>query len=546
MSNLKKREFVETRQKILYLFLGVVLIGFPLSVSLYYSHKVQRDLSRYIGVIVNEKEKLSSFKGPEAISDVISKTKKNSWLDVQKKSKDTVVQVFTQVTKINWLEPYKTPEQSEAAGSGFFINSKGHVVTNYHVVAQASGIQVQLPSFGRERFDVEIIGVCPEKDVALLKLTDESLDKIKKKLKKISYLQLGDSDSILRTQEVLALGYPLGQERIKSTLGIVSGRERSGLIQITTPINPGNSGGPLLDINGKVVGINNAAVLAAQNIGYIIPINEVKRAITKDLYKIKLLRKPTLGCIFTVATDDMVKYLDNPIPGGWYIAKIFDKGILNKIGVQEGDMLYEINGYKIDIYGELLVPWSEDKVSLIDFLNRFGVGDKIHLVIYRNGSRKDFNFTLVPSYIPAVRKIYSEFESKALDYEVIGGMVVMPISLNHVALLLENVPELVRYIKAEEQQNPAVVITHVLPDSQARKARVITPGSIIDKVNGEKIKTLDDFRAAIKKSKDTGFLTIIAEDKMFAALSVASILKDANMLSSRYFYTKSDLLKDLQ
>ncbi|MFH1643651.1 MAG: trypsin-like peptidase domain-containing protein [bacterium] len=537
---------MEVKQKISYILIGVIAVGIPFSVSLYYSHKVQRDLSRYVGVIVNEKEKNAFIQNPEISPEILAQPKRHSWLNVQKKSKDTVVQVFTQITRINWLEPYKTPEQSESLGSAFFVNSNGHLITNYHVVAQASSVQIQLPSFGRERFDVEIVGVCPDKDVSVLKLTDKSLKKIKRKLGKISYLDLGDSDTVLRTQEVLALGYPLGQERLKSTLGIVSGRERSGLIQITTPLNPGSSGGPLLDINGKVVGINQSGILEAQNVGYIIPINEVKRAITKDLYKIKLLRKPTLGCIFTVATNDMVKYLNNPEPGGWYIAKVFDMGLLSKIGVKQGDMLYEINGYKLDIYGELSVPWSEDKVSLIDFLNRFGVGDKIHLVIYRSGIRKDFNFELTPSYIPPIRKVYSEFESQEIDYVVFGGMVLMPLTLNHIAILLERVPELVRYIRPEEQQKPAVVITHILPDSQARKARVLTPGATLEEVNGEKIKNLDDFRQAVKKSRESGFLTVSTDDKMFAVLSIANILKDEDMLASRYFYKKSDLLKDVE
>jgi len=532
------------KRNILFLIFGVIILSLPFSLSLYYSYKTQKELKDYLDFVVSDKEKLPVEKPSDSLPGEIAATPKTtSWLEVQKLAKDTVVQVFTQVTRINWLEPYKTPEQLEASGSGFFINEQGDLITNYHVVSQASSVQIQLPSFGRERFDVKIVGVGPDKDLALLKLTEESFNKIKKQLGKISFLKLGSSDSVLRTQEILALGYPLGQERLKSTLGIVSGRERSGFIQITTPLNPGNSGGPSLNIKGEIVGINVAGVMEAQNVGYIIPINEIKGSI-KDLYKVKLLRKPTLGCIFTVATSDMVKYLNNPEEGGWYIAKVFEKGILSKIGIKESDMLYEINGYKLDLYGELSVPWSEDKVSLVDFLNRFGVGDKIHLVIYRNGVRKDFNFKLEPSYIPPIRKIYSEFEP--VDYEIIGGMVVMPLTLNHVVMLIDRVPELVRYIRAEEQQKPAVVITHVLPDSQARKARILLPGAVISKVNGNEIKTLEEFREAVKKSKDSGFLTITTEDKMFAALSVENILKDEDMLSSRYFYQKSKLLDVLK
>lgn len=532
------------RRNIIFLILGMMIVSLPYSISLYYSYKNQEELKNYLDLFVKEKEKEDIEKRSDSLLHKDSAAiRTSSWLDVQKEAKDTVVQVFTQVTKINWLEPYKTPDQMEAAGSGFFIDEDGDLITNYHVVSQASSVQIQLPSFGREKFDVDIIGVSPDKDLALLKLTEESLNKIKNKLGKISFLRLGSSDQVLRTQEILALGYPLGQERLKSTLGIVSGRERSGFIQITTPLNPGNSGGPSLNIKGEVVGINVAGILEAQNVGYIIPINEIKGAI-KDLYKVKLLRKPTLGCIFTVATQDMVKYLNNPEDGGWYIAKVFEKGILNKIGVKEGDMLYEINGYKLDLYGELSVPWSEDKISLVDFLNRFGVGDKIHLVIYRRGARKDFNFKLEPSYIPPIRKIYSEFEP--IDFEIIGGIVVMPLTLNHVALLIDRAPELVRYIRAEEQQKPALIITHVLPDSQARKARILQPGAIINNINGENVVTLEEFRNAVKKSKDSGFLTVTTEDKMFAALSIESVLKDEDMLSSRYFYQKSKLLDALK
>ncbi|MFC1894724.1 trypsin-like peptidase domain-containing protein [Candidatus Dependentiae bacterium] len=523
-----------------------IFIFLPLSFGFFYLYKKQFNLIKYLELIISLQEQRKSVvpveTSPVAIADGI---KSKTWLDVQKKVKDTVVQIFSHVDKFNWLEPYKSPDHYGSYGSGFFISDEGYIITNFHVISQASSIQIQIPSFGRERFNVEIVGVCPDKDLALLKLTDESFDKIIDDLDGIKYLEFGNSDVILRTQEVLALGYPLGQERLKSTLGIVSGRERAGFIQITAPLNPGNSGGPSLNSEGKVIGINFAGILDAQNIGYIIPINEVKSAL-KDLYKVKLLRRPTLGCIFTVATTDMVKYFGNPSSGGWYIAKVFENTILDKVGVKENDMLYEVNGHKLDLYGELSVPWSEDKVSLLDFLSRYTVGDDIHFVIYRNGSRQDFRFTLDNKYLPPVRKIYPEYEPKCTDYDIIGGMVVMPLSLNHIAILIDKVPGLVRYIKPELQHENALIITNVLADSQAKKARVLTIGSIIDEINGEKVETLDDFRNAVHKSKLGGFLTIKTGKKMFAALSVDNILKDEDKLAARYFYKKSKLLDTLK
>ena len=526
--------------------ISLFLIGIPLGFGLYYLNQRQQGIIKSLEIASEQREK----DWQERITRPLSKSlpsaeKSTTWLDVQKNVKDTVVQVFSQVSRFNWIEPYKTPDQLEASGSGFFINNDGYLITNFHVISQVSSVQIQIPSFGRERFDVEIVGVCPDRDIALLRLNDDSLSKIRENLGQVSYLKLGSSDSILRTQEIMALGYPLGQERLKSTLGIVSGRERAGFIQITAPINPGSSGGPSLNSSGEVIGINFAGVVEAQNVGYIIPINEVKSAI-KDLYKVKLLRKPTLGCMFTVATPELVKYLGNPTGGGWYIARVFENTILENIGVQENDMLYEVNGYKLDLYGEISVPWSEDRITVLDFLNRFTVGDDISFVVYRNGQRKDFNFKLNNKYLPPVRKVYPELEPEAVDYEIIGGMVVMPLTLNHIALLLDKVPDLVKYVtRPEAQHEAAVLVTNILPDSQAKKARILTIGAILDEVNGQKIGTLNDFRNAVAKSEKGGFLTVRTTDKMLAALSVDSILRDEAKLASRYFYKKSKLLDQI-
>ncbi len=469
----------------------------------------------------------------------------STWLDVQKKVKDTVVQIFAHVADFNWLEPYKTPDQGEGVGSGFFVDHNGNIISNYHVVAQASSIEIQIPSFGLERFDVDIVGVAPERDIALLRLTKESKEKIEKKIKRIPYLKLGNSDNVLRSQEVLALGYPLGQTRLKSTLGIVSGREKlgsSGFIQITAPLNQGNSGGPALDTNGHVVGINARGILEAQNVGYIIPINEVKSAL-EDLHKVKLLRKPVLGCIFAPATPEMAKFLGNPPPGGWYITKIFKDTLMEKAGLKEGDMLYGINGYDVDMYGEIDVPWSEDKASLLEYLNRLTVGDTIELSIYRKGTHKVFSFKFEHKNLPSVRMIYPEFESESTAYEMIGGMVVMQLTLNHVGMLIPRAPDLVRYGKIEAQYDPALIITHVLPNSQAFKTRIfLRPGHILEEVNGESVKTLDEFRRAIVKSKQTGYVTLRTDNNLYAVMSVDKILKDEDMLAARYFFPKSPLI----
>ncbi len=533
------------KRRVLSIFLTLIAVIF---VYVLYTTFMNKLAFRKYRQVVNIEKAVDANKEVKVVpSRVVSQKTGKTWLDVQKQVKDTVVQVFSQTSEFNWTEPYKTPAQGEGAGSGFFINADGDLITNYHVVAQSISVQIQIPTFGMERFDAQIVGVSPERDIALLKLTDESKKKIKTQLSKISYLELGDSDQILRSQEVLALGYPLAQFRLKSTLGIVSGRERHGnfgYIQITAPLNPGNSGGPSLNVEGEVIGINTCMVADAQNVGYIVPINEVKTAL-KDLYKVKLLRRPTLGCLFTASTPELVDYLGNPEEGGWYVAKVFENTLLSCVGVKDGDMLYEINGYKVDMYGEMNVPWSEDKVSLFELLNRMKVGDNLRLLMYRKGSARVFTFPLEHKYIPSVRAVYPEFEPEMTDYEVIGGMVVMQLTLNHVQKLINGASNLVKYMRVDLQHEPAIIISHILPNSQARKTRILRPGDIITEINGAEVKTLNEFREAVRKSKESGYITITTDDKLCAVLSIEKLLKDEEMLSSRFFYKKSKLLEGL-
>ena len=280
------------------------------------------------------------------------------WRPIQERVVDTVVQIFSQVAEVDLLQPYKTPTQGTASGSGFFINGDGDLITNAHVLDQASAVWIQIPSLGKRILDVEVVGVSPERDIALLRLTPESKEIIVKELEKIPFLAFGDSDVVRRSDEVMALGYPLGQQSLKSTTGVVSGHENRWM-QTSAPLNPGNSGGPLLNSQGFVVGVNSAGIREAQNVGYAIPGNEVQ-TILPDLYKVKLLREPFLGIVFNNATDALTNYLGNPAPGGAYVVEVVKGSTLDKAGIQRGDMIYKINNHNLDIFGEMRVPWSED------------------------------------------------------------------------------------------------------------------------------------------------------------------------------------------
>ena len=468
------------------------------------------------------------------------------WRHVQDRARDTVIQVFAKISLFDWFEPYTAPQEGSQFGSGFFISEEGHLLTNYHVVDQATAVVIQIPSLGREQFDVQIVGVHPDMDIALLQLSAPDLVRVRDYLGGVPYLELGDSDGVYRTQEILALGYPLGQQGLKSTQGIVSGREKIRMLsylQMTAALNPGSSGGPSLDETGKVIGINFAGVMLAQNVGYVIPINEIKSAI-RDLFHTSFLRRPMLGGIFSISSKDMVEYLGNPGEGGFYIAKIFPNSLLERASIIEGDMIYEINGYVLDRFGEVSVPWSEDKISLFDLLNRFNINEEVCFVIYRGGVRMELKFSLKLSAPLPIRVKYSQYEK--IDYEIIGGMVVMELALNHAQLLSEQDASFMKYFSIENQRKARLLITNILHDSQAQRTRALSIGDLISQLNGKRINTLDDFRQTILESKDTGYITIKTDQKIFTVLSLTKVLAQESSLAARYFYQVSDLVAQLE
>lgn len=469
----------------------------------------------------------------------------DGWLQLQDAAENSVVQVIAQIAKYNWLEPYKVQEQGENRGTGFFIDKEGYIITNAHVVDEATKVWVHLPSLGRRSIFVDIVSLCPDRDLALLRVQKEELEFLRSAIGEIRPLPFGDSDLIQRTERVLVLGYPLGQHRMKSSTGVISGRESGegrSLIQITAPINPGNSGGPLLNARGEIIGIAISMVFLAQNIGYAIPINELK-IVLDDLYATRFVRRESLGARFNFATDDAARLLGNPLPVGFYVNKIFKNSLMERAGVVEGDMIYEFNGFRLDGYGDTTAPWSYEKIAVNDLVARLKIGDPVHLVIYRTGKRLDlhFNFDQSPPY--PVRYMYPGYE--AVEYEIIGGMVVMQLADNHLFPLLTSVPYLISYARTENKVDPVLVVTHIIPGSLAQQIHNLVPGFILKEVNGKAVGTMEQFRSAVRESVKSQFLTLKTADCIFSVLPFAQVLKDEHQLSKDFAYPISPFVQEL-
>ena len=475
-------------------------------------------------------------------------TRSHQWGAVQDGISNTVVQIFSQVAEFNWLQPYATPDQYGTRGSGFLINEQGAIITNAHVVDQAVALWVQMPAMGKRPLKAHIAGFCPDLDIALLQLDPDDLVLVQETLGAVPYLPICDSNSVRRLDEVLALGYPLGQESLKITTGIISGKEKY-FFQISAAINPGNSGGPLLNAQGEVVGINTAGVTEAQNVGYAIPANYL-RIILPAFEKNPILRKPFWGFVSVKTTNAMTDYLGNPHPGGCYLIEAIKGGLLEKAGLQASDMLYEIDGYRLDIYGQMRLPWSEDKVSITDYLGQLQLNSMVNLVVYREGERLTFSFPLEHTKLPPVHMVYPWYET--IEYEVFAGMVVMPLTNNHVNMLADKVPGLASFADTTSADDPVLLITHIFANSALGQSRTMMPGCTISEINGKKVTTIKEFREALTISLKTGFFVLKAVDQIFRStdkmgvvLPIEKLITKLPELSQLYRFPISDTVKKL-
>ncbi len=286
----------------------------------------------------------------------------------------------------------KTQRQEIGGGSGFIISEDGLVATNKHVVFDTAASYTVLTNDGK-KYDAEILARHPSLDIAILK--------IKAPADGLPVLILGDSDSIKLGQTAIVIGNALGELRNTVSVGVISGLSRTvtaggegvtetieGVIQTDAAINPGNSGGPLLNLKGEVIGINTAMVSGAQNIGFALPINQVKKAIesVKATGKISV---PYLGVRYLTITSDLVQKeklsVENGVllRGGSDGPAIAPNSPANKAGLQAEDIITELNGDKIN-----------QDYSLSYLIQKYNVGEKVSLKILRNGKEITLQATL--------------------------------------------------------------------------------------------------------------------------------------------------------
>ena len=302
-----------------------------------------------------------------------------------------VANILTKATEYDF---FMDPVPIEGAGSGFVIDSRGYILTNFHVVQEAQSIEVVLGD--QSKYVAKFIGADQRNDIALIKIDPKE--------KKLVFLPLGDSSALQVGQKVLAIGNPFGFQSTLTT-GIVSALGRTvqtsqttfidEAIQTDAAINRGNSGGPLINSHGEVIGINSAIYTPSgttAGIGFAIPINTAK-SIANDLITDGRVHRAFLGVETLPVGGWLGEALDLPVQEGLLVEVATPRGPAAVAGIRGGDRLVQAGMRRIHIGGDVIVAIDGQKVAgQLDVnvvLNRKRPGDTVNVSVYRGGKKMD-------------------------------------------------------------------------------------------------------------------------------------------------------------
>ncbi|WP_446741807.1 S1C family serine protease [Silvibacterium acidisoli] len=311
-------------------------------------------------------------------------------ISVYKKTLASVVNITSQTQTLNFFFQ-AVPQQGQ--GSGFVLDKQGHILTNYHVVANAQ--QIEVTTSDKRRYKARAIGTDPSHDLAVLQIDAPNL----------SPAVLADSKNLVVGQKVYAIGNPFGLQGTM-TSGIISairsihnpqGAPIENAIQTDAAINPGNSGGPLLNSRGEVIGINsliatnpNENVEQSAGIGFAIPIDTAK-AVLGDIQKYGRVRRPSLGIVSLPIGPDLAEQMGLAADYGVLIQRTFSNGAAERAGLRGGNQTAYLGNIQIYLGGDLIVGLDGQEITntqdISDVMNRHQVGDTIGIT-YLRGRRK--------------------------------------------------------------------------------------------------------------------------------------------------------------
>ncbi|MCL2758727.1 MAG: trypsin-like peptidase domain-containing protein [Treponema sp.] len=319
-------------------------------------------------------------------------------ISIYERLNSAVVNITTETMAINWfLEPVP---QEGSSGSGSIIDRRGYVITNHHVIQNAHRVFINLAD--GSQFEGTIVGVDPENDLAVLKF-DPPAGMV---LQTINY---GDSDSLRVGQKVLAIGNPFALERTL-TVGIVSGLGRPiqtsrnriirDMIQTDASINPGNSGGPLLDTQGRMIGINTMIYSpsgGSVGIGFAVPVNTARRVVN-EIMQFGKVRRGWIDATVVQIFPSLVRYARLPVSSGLLVSRTRRNGLAERAGLRQGSEPVQYGRSVIYLGGDIITSVNGLKTNtladLYASLEACKPGDVVTVEIIRGGQTSTLQITL--------------------------------------------------------------------------------------------------------------------------------------------------------
>ncbi len=376
----------------------------------------------------------------------------------------------------------------QSLGSGFVINKEGYILTNNHVIENATEIIVNF-SEKKKDYKATVIGQDKKLDVALIKINSEN---------HLNVAALGDSESLKIGEWVMAIGNPFGLGGTV-TAGIVSQKGRiigagpyDNFIQTDASINPGNSGGPLFNMAGEVVGINTAIIAGGQGIGFATPINIIKDSL-KQLKDKGHITRGWMGVSIQELTPELAKDFGIEDGKGVLISSVTPGDPAEKAGLKGGDVIVKFNGSKIDELSELprTVAATEP-------------GSKVKVVAIRDGAKKVFTLTVGKKEGKEDMEVTEESSDEPEEKFGIAVKSITPSIIERLGL---------------ESTVKGVLISSVKSGSPAQTVGLKT-GDIIKQVNREPVNDPDEYNKKIKKIKGNRVLLLVQRGKRMFFVSL--------------------------
>ena len=366
-------------------------------------------------------------------------------------------------------------------GTGFVISDDGYIVTNNHVVENATKVDVRL---AKQNYTAKVVGRDTATDLALLKIEPKS---------KLIAIPLGDSDKVRVGEWVMAIGDPLTFDKTV-TVGVVSAKERSGLtadaatrsfenfIQTDAAINFGNSGGPLINVNGEVIGINTAMFRPAQNIGFAVPINTLKQVLPQLRDKGKVTRGYLGINIRNVDSDHAAAFKLKDTEGA-FVESVLPGEPADKAGIRPGDTVVKVDN----------LPVKETR-DLIGYVSAKSPGTKVKLTVIRDGKEMVVNVPLAERGGDTSAE-NDRGSSNGDDSRGKIGISVQPLTAE------------VRRMAGVEPGTDGLFVAHVKEVSPAADAG-LREGDVITSVNNQKITSTEEFGRLVKNAAKGEYLRL--------------------------------------